>query len=166
MSSNWILAPQKMDMDTFRHFLLVSYPFLTHDEENDKDYSHMHEQQMDADEFLFTDKVFYQNIIRNAINILEEQKDELINVFTMNMDKATDIMSENDYLSTCNYLKESIDIVSNVKDHFDGFDVHVSDVKRSYITIRPFASRTEEVVMKQVTEYHRVRMLMRLGERE
>lgn len=155
-----------MNMDTFRHFMLISYPFLKHDGQGENEYLHMHEQQMDCDEFRFTDHGFYQNIIRNAIHILEDHKDDLIEVFTMNMERATEIMSENDYLSTCNYLKESIDVVSNVKDHFEGFDIHVSDIKRSYISIRPFARRTEEVRMKQVIEYQRVRMLMRLGKKQ
>lgn len=166
MSTDWILATQKVNMETFRHFMLISYPFLTHDGSEENEYVHMHEQQMDSDEFRFTDHGFYQHVIRNAIHILEDHKDELIEVFTMNMERATEMMSENNYISTCNYLKESIDVVSNVKDHFEGFDIHVSDIKRSYISIRPFPLRTEEIDMKQVSEYQRVRMLIRLGKKQ
>lgn len=163
--TDWIFKTMKMDMDTFRYFLITTYPFCTQMSDSpthENKLRKMIHDQMDTDAFLFANTQFYQQIIRCGITLIEENKKSVVEKFTEKIEVAGETMNNGEYVSTCNYLKKAIDRIVEVSEAFDGDDIYVAKISSACLHLRRVGPKAVVNVNVETEEYDRVRSLMRL----
>lgn len=164
MTTIWVLGTMKINMDMFRYFMLVTFPFLEWLCDSHYDIAKLKKmflEQMDSEEFLFSNMFFYQKILRGAIELVAEHKSTLIDKLTDKMEQAGETMKGGDYLSTCNYLKKAMEKISYLSKEFEDYNLYVQRVGPSEICLRKVRPRMFRIENKEEGTYKLVRDLMR-----
>lgn len=164
MTNTWILSDMKVDMDMFRYFMVVTYPFLEWmcDSYYDVDkLRRMFHEQMDSEEFLFSNVFFYQKILRGAMELAEDHKSTVIEKLSEKMEMAGEIMKNGEYLSTCNYFKKAMDKISFLSYQFEGYNLYVFKVTPAEIILRKLRPKMFYVDNKESETYNLVKRMMR-----
>lgn len=165
--TDWIFNTMKMDMDTFRYFLITVYPFCHEMSESsvtdETKIRKMIHDQMDTDAFLFATTQFYQHIIRTGISLVDEKKGKVVEMFAGKIEVAGETMNNGEYVSTCNYLKKAMDRILEVSEAFDGDDIYVAKISSTCLFLRRVGPKTLiHHLNVETEEYNRVRTLMEL----
>ena len=164
MTDTWILSNMKINMDMFRYFMVVTYPFVEWmcDSYYDVDkLRRMFHEQMDSEEFLYANVFFYQKILRGAMELTEEHKSIVIEKLSEKMEMAGEVMKNGEYLSTCNYFKKAMDKISFLNYQFQGYNLYVYQVTPGEIILRKLRPKMFHVDNKENETFNLVKNIMR-----